>query len=210
MLNKFLEIIRSKLGCGYVYGSQGEIMSTVRLQQLIGIHGSKHYYFEGYDAEKWIGKQCFDCSGLIVFTLQELGLVKKNQDYNADMMYNTLCDKLSGREQLHPGDLCFYQNENRYKTHVAVYIGNGKVIHAGGTKYGVVETVLFPDFVAFGRLKVMQIPYSDIEGHWAADVIRKAIAEGWAVGYKDGTFKPDKPITRAEAVALVMAMAKAK
>ena len=51
-------------------------------------------------------------------------------------------------------------------------------------------------------------PYQDIKGHWAESLIRQAIAEGWAKGYPDGTFQPDKPLTRAEAVALIAAASK--
>jgi len=39
-------------------------------------------------------------------------------------------------------------------------------------------------------------------------LIIKAHEEGWAKGYPDGTFKPDKPLTRAEAVALIAAASK--
>ena len=43
---------------------------------------------------------------------------------------------------MQPGDLIFYNYEvnNRYKniSHVAIYIGNGKVVEAKGTNYGVV------------------------------------------------------------------------
>ena len=53
-----------------------------------------------------------------------------------------------------------------------------------------------------------QEPYYDIKGHWAESLIRQAIAEGWAKGYPDGTFQPDKPMTRAEAVALIIAAIK--
>ena len=53
-----------------------------------------------------------------------------------------------------------------------------------------------------------QEPYYDIKGHWAESLIRQAIAEGWAKGYPDGTFQPDKPLTRAEAVALIAAASK--
>lgn len=45
--------------------------------------------------------------------------------------------------------------------------------------------------------------FSDVpEDHWAADVITKAATLGWVLGYKDGTFQPDKTLTRAEACAI--------
>jgi len=50
--------------------------------------------------------------------------------------------------------------------------------------------------------------FSDVTGHWAeADIIRLADF-GWSVGYNDGTFRPDQPITRAEFMAIVNRMLK--
>ena len=40
--------------------------------------------------------------------------------------------------------------------------------------------------------------FSDIEGHWAKKWIIDAVNLGFVSGYEDGTFKPDKTITRAE------------
>lgn len=45
--------------------------------------------------------------------------------------------------------------------------------------------------------------FSDIGGHWAEQYIRQASALGWVQGYPDGTFGPDRPITRAEAVTMI-------
>ena len=47
------------------------------------------------------------------------------------------------------------------------------------------------------------VAFGDLEGHWAAVEISKAARNGWISGYPDGTFKPDRKITRAEAVSLV-------
>lgn len=44
--------------------------------------------------------------------------------------------------------------------------------------------------------------FSDINGHWADDVIVKWANKGYAKGYPDGTFKPDNIVTRAEFAAL--------
>lgn len=163
MKKKFLELIRSKLGCGYVYGAQGEILTKVLLGTLINRFGRSNYYFGGYSAEKWLGKECFDCSGLIVWALQQLGLL--TTDLTADGLYR-ICEPIS-RAALEPGDLVFYQNSNGYKTHVGVYMGNGKVIHARGTAYGVVETEMFSSFTAFGRLKAF--PPKQEKPHWAEE-----------------------------------------
>lgn len=43
-----------------------------------------------------------------------------------------------------------------------------------------------------------QVAFSDIEGHWAKNWIKKAVDLGFVSGYEDGTFKPDRTITRAE------------
>jgi hypothetical protein len=46
--------------------------------------------------------------------------------------------------------------------------------------------------------------FSDIDGHWAEEDIERATASGFLSGYSDGTFRPDTPITKTEAlVALV-------
>ena len=43
----------------------------------------------------------------------------------------------------------------------------------------------------------------DISGHWAERQIAAAYQMGWVNGYEDGTFRPDEPITRAEAAKLI-------
>ena len=45
--------------------------------------------------------------------------------------------------------------------------------------------------------------FTDIEGHWAADQINRAAEKGWITGYPDGTFGPNRYITRAEAVTMI-------
>jgi uncharacterized repeat protein (TIGR02543 family) len=45
--------------------------------------------------------------------------------------------------------------------------------------------------------------FSDIEGHWAQADIERAAALGWLEGYEDGTFRPDRYITRAETMTLI-------
>jgi N-acetylmuramoyl-L-alanine amidase len=39
--------------------------------------------------------------------------------------------------------------------------------------------------------------------HWAYDTIEKALKLGYIDGYSDGTFRPDKPVNRSEAAAMI-------
>ena len=45
--------------------------------------------------------------------------------------------------------------------------------------------------------------FSDIANHWAKDEISIAYNNGWITGYPDGTFGPQRDITRAETMTLV-------
>lgn len=48
--------------------------------------------------------------------------------------------------------------------------------------------------------------FNDISGHWAEKEIERAASLGWIQGYTDGSFKPDRNITRAEAMAMINRM----
>ena len=54
------------------------------------------------------------------------------------------------------------------------------------------------------RTDVYGKSFSDVkDSHWAKKYISMAQGLGWITGYPDGTFKPDKSITRAEAMTLI-------
>ena len=44
---------------------------------------------------------------------------------------------------------------------------------------------------------------SELEGHWAKESLTYFADQDWLKGYEDGTYKPDRTITRAEFIALV-------
>lgn len=48
---------------------------------------------------------------------------------------------------------------------------------------------------------VPSLAASDIKGHWAEASIAQMQSQGYIGGYSDGSFHPDKEITRAEFVA---------
>lgn len=43
----------------------------------------------------------------------------------------------------------------------------------------------------------------DVSGHWAEAAIRRCMERGLMKGYPDGSFQPDKPVTRAELAVIL-------
>lgn len=48
--------------------------------------------------------------------------------------------------------------------------------------------------------------FADMQGHWAQEEVAALAATGYVSGFEDGTFGPDLPVTRAQAVKMVNAM----
>jgi hypothetical protein len=48
------------------------------------------------------------------------------------------------------------------------------------------------------------LAFTDIKGHWAADFISALAKQGLISGFKDGSFKPDEKMTRAQYAALLV------
>ncbi len=49
--------------------------------------------------------------------------------------------------------------------------------------------------------------FTDVaSNHWAKEYIDSAVIKGWLLGYEDGSFRPDQPIKRSEAVTIVNRM----
>lgn len=147
----FVSLVESKVGCGYVWGGQGEILTKQRLNELINAYGRGHYIKAGeYDASTWIGRQVFDCSGLVVWALQQMGLISRSSDYNAEGIFKDLCYEIS-RDNVQAGDLFFRQSKGGIY-HVGVVVEGGQVVEARGTSYGVIRRAL-PKAEKFGRIK---------------------------------------------------------
>lgn len=64
----------------------------------------------------------------------------------------------------------------------------------------VICTLLFSIFPVYEALAKGS---SDIDGHWAETALREWMEKGWISGYPDGSVRPDRPITRAEWIALI-------
>lgn len=112
------------------YGSGGQPASpqaAVMLDFALGAQGTR-YVWGGADANG------FDCSGLVFAALQQVGVdigrTAEQQYHNTARVDYT---------DLRPGDLVFfhypgqddrYGGNTPYINHVAIYIGNGQIVHA--------------------------------------------------------------------------------
>lgn len=152
-MNMLVEIVKTKVGCGYVWATDGEILTPELLIKLKGAFGRRYYDLnDTTKAEKWLGKQVFDCSGLIIYSLRQLGFIRSYSDFTAGDLFNLHCTHIAFKESLKPGDLLFKKNmEGIY--HVGVYIGDNKIIEAHSTQEGVILTEGIQGFNLFGRLK---------------------------------------------------------
>ena len=139
--NNFLQLIQSKIGCGYVLGSQGQIM-TDKLLNVLKYNYPKDRVDANYKvALKWIGQICFDCSGLVIWTLQQLNILTSNQDYSASGIYSNLCTPIK-KEELKAGDLVFVNGSKvdgsfELKKHDTVLIKIEKI------NYGIESKITF-------------------------------------------------------------------
>ena len=55
----------------------------------------------------------------------------------------------------------------------------------------------------FAKLDRSLDSFNDISGHWAEAYIRLAAGNGWIQGYPDGSFRPNRSITRAETMTMI-------
>ena len=98
----------------------------------LGWVGQCNYVYGGTDLS--IGGSV-DCSG---FTMQVYSRVA-GVSLSHHSMSQMNCGSAITYDQLRPGDLVFYNNPN----HVAIYIGNGAIVHAGSPETGINVTSVF-------------------------------------------------------------------
>jgi cell wall-associated NlpC family hydrolase len=80
----------------------------------------------------------FDCSGLVLYVMGELGF---SLPRTAALQSRTGQEVVRDRSQLRPGDLLTFGRGSRI-THIGIYSGNGRYIHASSVRGQVVEAAL--------------------------------------------------------------------
>jgi len=101
------------------------IMGTIAVRAALTRLGSPYVWAAA-------GPEAFDCSGLVVWAFQQAGVMLPH----SSQALATGGQPVSLR-QLRPGDVITYYSD---ASHVGLYVGNGKIVHA--STYGVPVAVV--------------------------------------------------------------------
>lgn len=131
-------------GWGYVYGTYGTVLTDSLLAQKEQQFPDNILPYKAFIEENWMGRRTADCVGLIKgyawydpatssFTIGTNGM----PDVSADGMYTAAATEGTMDTMPDVPGIAVWQIG-----HIGVYIGDGKVVEAKGTMYGVVTSEL--------------------------------------------------------------------
>lgn len=75
-----------------------------------------------------------DCSGLVCEMLRSIGMIGREDLSSRDLYKKFEADKLTAFNELKEGSIVFYGESIDKISHVAMYIGEGLILEAGGGK----------------------------------------------------------------------------
>ena len=140
------------------------------------------------------------------------GTVKPNNNVTraetAAMLYRLLTESRRNEIQTASNSFSDVSADDWYNESVST-MANGKYItgYPDGT-FGGNKNITRAEFVAmlvrFIRVQNEDCSFTDVSrDYWAYGCIATATKAGWIAGYTDGTFRPEQPITRAEAMTII-------
>lgn len=146
-----------KAGWGYVYGTYGDVFDQTMFDYKLNQYPDEVGGYEDFIRQNWLGGRTSDCVGLIKgygWLNAESRQVEYGTngmpDIGADTMYENATEKgmIDTIPEI-PGLAVWHEG------HIGIYIGGGQVIHASGTKVGVIKTPLDQS----GWTHWLKIPY---------------------------------------------------
>lgn len=165
---------------GYIWGTAGIMWTQAKQTQKVNYMKSKYgndwqkdvdakndtYYMAAMYGAKWIGHTVADCSGLFAWAFKQLG---GSIAHGSNSIYDRYCTKEKGkitdaiRKSMIPGTAVFVDKSGN-KSHIGLYVGNGKVIEAASTQAGVCTSNLTANkWTYYGKLKSVNYPASEAQ-----------------------------------------------
>lgn len=135
--SQVIQFANSKIGCGYVWGTHGQVLTQSLLDSLKRQHPD---HIDVSIVKQWIGKQVFDCAGFVHAAFETVGI---NFATGATSIWKqkNLFEDTGKINTLPTNKVCvlFRQDKNdaSVMAHTGIYVLNGKYVHASGSKTGV-------------------------------------------------------------------------
>ena len=150
-------IAAEKAGWGYVWGTCGQVLTESALAGKIAQYPDEVGGQEDFIRTHWLGRRCADCVGFIKgygWLNAETQEIKYGTNGMPDIGADAMCDNAIEKGTIDtipeiPGLAVWHEG------HIGIYVGNGQVIHASGTKIGVIQTPIG----ASGWTHWLKIPY---------------------------------------------------
>lgn len=130
--------IRSKVGCGYVYGATGWVCSSKRRNQQATQYPEHAENILGICA-KWDGKECYDCAQLIRRALEYAGVTGVPSGATSQWNKASLWSEKGAMSDL-PSDglLALFRASDAKMQHIGWRMSDGTVIDARSSAKGVI------------------------------------------------------------------------
>ncbi len=150
-------VAAERAGWGYVWGACGQVLTESVLASKVSQYPDEVGVQEDFIRTHWLGRRCADCVGFIKgygwlnAETQEIEFGANGMpDTGADTMYANATEKgtIDTIPEI-PGLAVWHEG------HIGIYVGNGEVIEAMGTRYGVDRTQL----AERGWTHWLEIPY---------------------------------------------------
>ena len=137
-------IAAEKAGWGYVWGACGQVLTESALASKVSQYPDEVGSQEEFIRTHWLGRRCADCVGFIKgygWLNAETQEIEYGTNGMPDIGADAMCDNAIEKGTIDtipeiPGLAVWHEG------HIGIYVGNGEVIEAMGTRYGVVCTQL--------------------------------------------------------------------
>lgn len=154
MATELVAFTKSQVGYGYIYGAYGQISTEAFRKGRAHLYPKSARLIEQW-GEQWDGMPVYDCIGLLKAFLRITEASVAFDDINCANAFARWTEAWGPLEgaRLRPGMVLFrIEGERMRVRHIGVYVGDGKVVHARGTRWGVVEEMLPDIFTHWAEL----------------------------------------------------------
>ena len=130
------QFAREQVGSGYVWGTNGRVLTPQYLDQLIQKFPD---HIDRSTAEKWMNQKVYDCAGLVQTSFKQVGI--KIASGASSAWRNTDWAENGNIDQMPHDKVCILYKQKDSgdgMQHTGVYLGDETFVDARGSKEGVI------------------------------------------------------------------------